>query len=192
MVVNVAVGFFDCLLALHAEQPPDRGCVAISKGEYQGAKKKKLLRARFGTYVRRVDFGGATIGTVADGKNRGETRLVGVLDERVAARVACTCRPTIARTTCAGPTKPRKPSRLNTGTAFGAGIIVKAGYSTWPPTFVRLIFLNSIPRRHRRRRQRSGQSSMPAARRRTPSYRTCSTRSRTPTPLRWRRLSRML
>jgi hypothetical protein len=35
-----------------AMQPPYRGCVAISKGEYQGAKKKKMLRTRFGTYVR--------------------------------------------------------------------------------------------------------------------------------------------
>jgi hypothetical protein len=38
--------------SVNAEQPPHRGCVAVSKGEYQGAKRKKLLRARFGTYVR--------------------------------------------------------------------------------------------------------------------------------------------
>jgi len=42
----------------NAEQPPHKGCVAISKGEYQGAKKKKLLRARFGTYVRTGRFWG--------------------------------------------------------------------------------------------------------------------------------------
>jgi hypothetical protein len=39
-------------LSVSAKQPPYRGCVAISKGEYQGAKKKKMLRTRFGTYVR--------------------------------------------------------------------------------------------------------------------------------------------
>jgi hypothetical protein len=43
-------------LPANAEQPPHRGCVAISKGEYQGAKKKRLLRARFGTYVRTGRF----------------------------------------------------------------------------------------------------------------------------------------
>jgi hypothetical protein len=37
---------------VNAKQPPHRGCVAVSKGEYQGAKKKSLLRTRFGTYVR--------------------------------------------------------------------------------------------------------------------------------------------
>lgn len=38
--------------SVSAKQPPYRGCVAISKGEYQGARKKKMLRTRFGTYVR--------------------------------------------------------------------------------------------------------------------------------------------
>jgi hypothetical protein len=33
---------------VNAKQPPLRGCVAVSKGEYQGAKKKSLLRTRFG------------------------------------------------------------------------------------------------------------------------------------------------
>jgi hypothetical protein len=37
---------------VNAEQPPHKGCVGVSKGEYQGAKTKKLLRTRFGTYVR--------------------------------------------------------------------------------------------------------------------------------------------
>jgi hypothetical protein len=32
--------------------PPAKGCVAVSKGEYQGAYRKKLLQTRFGTYVR--------------------------------------------------------------------------------------------------------------------------------------------
>lgn len=37
---------------VNAEQPPHRGCVGVSKGQYQDAKRKKLLRNRFGTYVR--------------------------------------------------------------------------------------------------------------------------------------------
>jgi hypothetical protein len=32
--------------------PPRSGCVAVSKGEYQGAYRKNLLHTRFGTYVR--------------------------------------------------------------------------------------------------------------------------------------------
>src|SRR5262245_54871805 len=36
----------------NAEQPPHKRCVAVSKGEYQAAKKKNLLRAKYGTYVR--------------------------------------------------------------------------------------------------------------------------------------------
>jgi len=38
--------------SVNAEQPPYKGCVSVSKGAYQIAKKKKLLRNRFGTYVR--------------------------------------------------------------------------------------------------------------------------------------------
>ena len=38
--------------SVSAEQPPHKGCVGVSKGAYQIAKKKKLLRNRFGTYVR--------------------------------------------------------------------------------------------------------------------------------------------
>ena len=33
-------------------EPPGKGCVAVSKDEYQGAYRKKLLLTRFGTYVR--------------------------------------------------------------------------------------------------------------------------------------------
>jgi len=33
-------------------EPPANGCVAVSKGEYQGAYRKKLLLTRFGTYER--------------------------------------------------------------------------------------------------------------------------------------------
>jgi hypothetical protein len=33
-------------------QPPTKRCVAISNGEYDGAKRDKLLRVRFGVYVK--------------------------------------------------------------------------------------------------------------------------------------------
>jgi hypothetical protein len=33
-------------------EPPGKGCVVVSKGEYQGAYRKKLLLTRFGRYVR--------------------------------------------------------------------------------------------------------------------------------------------
>jgi hypothetical protein len=33
-------------------EPPGKGCVAVSTGEYQVAYRKKLLLSRFGTYVR--------------------------------------------------------------------------------------------------------------------------------------------
>jgi hypothetical protein len=36
----------------NAQQPPRKGCAAISKQEYDSAKRQNLLRARFGTYVR--------------------------------------------------------------------------------------------------------------------------------------------
>jgi hypothetical protein len=36
----------------NAEQPPRTGCVAVSKQEYDSAKKQKLLHSRFSTYVR--------------------------------------------------------------------------------------------------------------------------------------------
>jgi hypothetical protein len=38
--------------SVNAQQSPQKGCVAVSKGEYDGANRKKLLRNRFGTYVR--------------------------------------------------------------------------------------------------------------------------------------------
>ena len=37
---------------VNAEQPPRKGCVAVSKNEYGSAKREKLLRNRYGTYVR--------------------------------------------------------------------------------------------------------------------------------------------
>ena len=38
--------------SVNAQQPPWKGCVAVSKGEYKGAINKKLLRSRDGTYLR--------------------------------------------------------------------------------------------------------------------------------------------
>ena len=37
---------------VNAQQPPQMGCVAVSKFEYAAAKKEKLLRNRYGTYAR--------------------------------------------------------------------------------------------------------------------------------------------
>jgi len=37
--------------AANAEQPP-WGCLTVSKGEYDAAKSKKMLRNKFGRYVR--------------------------------------------------------------------------------------------------------------------------------------------
>jgi hypothetical protein len=36
----------------NAQQPPRKGCVSVSKGEYDGAKRQKLLRNSYGSYVR--------------------------------------------------------------------------------------------------------------------------------------------
>jgi hypothetical protein len=38
-------------------EPPENGCVAIARGEYQGAYRKKLLLTRFGTYERTGQLG---------------------------------------------------------------------------------------------------------------------------------------
>jgi hypothetical protein len=38
--------------SVNANQPPRKGCVSVSKGEYDGAKRQKLLRNRYGSYVR--------------------------------------------------------------------------------------------------------------------------------------------
>ena len=38
--------------SVNAEQPPRKGCVAVDKREYDAAKREKLLRDRYGTYVR--------------------------------------------------------------------------------------------------------------------------------------------
>jgi hypothetical protein len=39
------------LSSAKAEEPP-WGCLAVSKSEYNAAKSKKMLRSRFGTYMR--------------------------------------------------------------------------------------------------------------------------------------------
>jgi hypothetical protein len=36
----------------NAQQPPRNGCVAVAKSEYASAKRAKLLRSRYGAYVR--------------------------------------------------------------------------------------------------------------------------------------------
>lgn len=38
--------------SVNAEQLPQRGCVAVSKQEYESAKRQKMLRSRFSAYVR--------------------------------------------------------------------------------------------------------------------------------------------
>ena len=38
--------------SVNAEQPPRNGCIAVSKQEYDSAKRQKLLHSRFNTYVR--------------------------------------------------------------------------------------------------------------------------------------------
>ena len=38
--------------SVNAEQSPRTGCVAVSKQEYDSAKRQKLLRSRFSTYLR--------------------------------------------------------------------------------------------------------------------------------------------
>ncbi len=40
------------LSSVNAEEPPRKGCVAVDKREYDAAKREKLLRDRYGAYVR--------------------------------------------------------------------------------------------------------------------------------------------
>jgi hypothetical protein len=42
--------------AASADQPPQEGCVAVPKIQYDSAKNKNLLRNRFGMYVRTGRF----------------------------------------------------------------------------------------------------------------------------------------
>src|ERR1035441_2007329 len=37
---------------LNAEQPPPNGCLAVSKSEYDSARRQRLLHTRFTAYVR--------------------------------------------------------------------------------------------------------------------------------------------
>jgi hypothetical protein len=61
LIAPIANGILSCAIGLmliafpssgNAEQPPDKQCVAVSKQEYDSAKRQKLLRTRFSTYVR--------------------------------------------------------------------------------------------------------------------------------------------
>lgn len=50
-----AIGFAVAALPLsstNAQQPPREGCTAVTKSEYTSAKREKLLRNRYGAYVR--------------------------------------------------------------------------------------------------------------------------------------------
>jgi hypothetical protein len=38
--------------SVNAQQPPRKGCVAVSKSEYSSAKRQKLLRSMYGSYLR--------------------------------------------------------------------------------------------------------------------------------------------
>ena len=39
-------------LSANAQQPPSERCIAVTKAEYDAAKRQKMLQVRFGTYVR--------------------------------------------------------------------------------------------------------------------------------------------
>ena len=75
--------------------------------------------------------------------------------------------------------------RRTTGAASGAGT-TPAGSTTSRPIWPSSTSPSSTPRRRRPRPRRSGRSSAPAARPRTPSSPTCSTSWATPTPSPWR------
>lgn len=50
-VIGLALMAFPTASA-KAQQPPRTGCVAVSKSEYASANRQKLLRNRYGAYVR--------------------------------------------------------------------------------------------------------------------------------------------
>lgn len=50
-VIGLMLLTFPCS-SVNAEQPPRAGCAAVSKQEYDSAKRQKLLRSRFSSYVR--------------------------------------------------------------------------------------------------------------------------------------------
>ena len=51
-LLSIATSFIASSSSSVNAEPPGNGCAAVSKGEYQGAYRKKLVRTRFGTYVR--------------------------------------------------------------------------------------------------------------------------------------------
>ena len=51
-LLGIATSLIASSSSLVNAEPPAKGCVAVSKDEYQGAYRKKLLLTRFGTYVR--------------------------------------------------------------------------------------------------------------------------------------------
>jgi len=51
-VASVMLVFALAVVSAQAEPPPWEGCRAVSKTEYNSAKREFLLRTRFGTYLR--------------------------------------------------------------------------------------------------------------------------------------------
>lgn len=51
-LLSIATSFIASSSSSVNAEPPGNGCAAVSKGEYQGAYRKKLVRTRFGRYVR--------------------------------------------------------------------------------------------------------------------------------------------
>ena len=54
-LVAAVVGFMPMAFSaspLHAAQPPQEGCIAVPKIQYDSAKRQHLLQNRFSTYVR--------------------------------------------------------------------------------------------------------------------------------------------
>ena len=51
-LLGIATSLIASSSSLVNAEPSAKGCVAVSKDEYQGAYRKKLLLTRFGTYVR--------------------------------------------------------------------------------------------------------------------------------------------
>jgi hypothetical protein len=49
-LLSVATSLISSSFSSANADPPGNGCVTVSKGEYQGAYKKNLVRTRFGTY----------------------------------------------------------------------------------------------------------------------------------------------
>jgi hypothetical protein len=51
-LLGIATSLIASSSSLVNAEPPGKGCVAVSEGEYQGAYRKKLLLTRFGAYER--------------------------------------------------------------------------------------------------------------------------------------------